>query len=436
MSRQWLRPPARAPGSGSCYPLLGKERQVRHGTQKESTGIRGSSQAPLRPYQARVVDPLSQKMVSLGTFKTVAEADRAVALAQADQSRGAWVDPRPGRITLRDYVAKWLSERTLRPRTRQLYEGLLNNHVLPVLGDLEMAKITPSVVRTWHAKLSQGNAPGQVAKCYRLLRTVFTTAVEDELLVRNPCTIKGASVERSPERPTATTGEIKALADAMPPELRLLVQLGAFTGLRPGELLALRRRHVDLLRMTVTVSEQVQELADGTQDFGPPKTDAGYRTVTIPSTLLPDLEHHLANFAQSGATGFLFAGQDGLPVRRMRLRRAWWKARKSIGREDLTLHDLRHSGMTLAARTRGVTTRDLMVRMGHSSAQAALRYQHTSGERDAAIAKSLDEEIRNATPPEVAEVVELRPGGERLTHRGGFLDGVIPRSPRVIPVPL
>ena len=308
-------------------------------------------------------------------------------------------------------MTKWLGERTLRPRTRQLYEGLLKNHVLPVLGDLEMVKITPSVVRTWHAKLSQAEAPGQVttAKCYRLLRTVFTTAAEDELLVRNPGTIKGASVERSPEGPTATTGEIKALADAMPAELRLLVQLGAFTGLRLGELLALRRRHIDLLRMTVTVSEQVQELADGTQDFGPPKTDAGYRTVAIPSKLLPDLEHHLANFAQSGATGFLFAGQDGLPVRRMRLRRAWWKARKSIGREDLTLHDLRHSGMTLAARTPGVTTRDLMGRMGHSSAQAALRYQHTSRERDAAIAKSLDEEIINATPPEVAEVIELRP---------------------------
>lgn len=362
-------------------------------------------------YQARVVDPLSQKMVSLGTFKTVAEADRAVALAQADQSRGAWVDPRLGRVTLRAYVTKWLSERTLRPRTRQLYEGLLKNHVLPVLGDMEMAKITPSVVRTWHAKLTQAESPGQVtiAKSYRLLRSVFATAVEDELLVRNPCTIKGASVERSPERPIATAGEVKALADAMPLELRLLVQLGAFTGLRLGELLALRRKHVDLLRRTVTVTEQVQELADGTQDFGPPKTDAGYRTVTIPSTLLPVLEHHLANFAQAGATGFLFAGPDGQPVRRMRLRRAWWKARKAIGREDLTLHDLRHSGMTLAARTPGVTTRDLMGRMGHSSAQAALRYQHTSRERDAAIAKSLDEEIINATPPERAEVVELRP---------------------------
>lgn len=105
---------------------------------------------------------------------------------RADIEREAWVDPALGRIPLRDYAERWLSERpNLRPRTRELYESELRLHILPELGNLELAKLTPPRIRSWHSALLTRGRPGPttVAKCYRLLRAILTTAVDDGLLV-------------------------------------------------------------------------------------------------------------------------------------------------------------------------------------------------------------------------------------------------------------
>lgn len=74
--------------------------------------------------------------------------------------------------------------------------------------------------------------PPTVAKCYRLLRAILTTAVEDELILKNPCVFKRAGVENAPERPLATIEQVYALADAIDPRFRAMVLLAAFTGLR------------------------------------------------------------------------------------------------------------------------------------------------------------------------------------------------------------
>lgn len=160
-----------------------------------------------RRWQARVRDPLTGRMIGLGTFGTKADADRALTLAMADQTRGAWVDPARGRLLVADYATAWLADRPeLRPRTRELYEGLLRLHIVPALGHVELGKLTPSAVRGWHSGLLKAGRPGPptVAKAYRLLHTILATATADELIVKNPCVIKGAGVERTPEREVVT----------------------------------------------------------------------------------------------------------------------------------------------------------------------------------------------------------------------------------------
>src|SRR3954465_8096435 len=106
-----------------------------------------------------------------------------------------------------------------------------------------------SAVRAWYGKLSSPSGPGQVtaAKCYRLLRAVCTTAVDDNLIARNPCSIRGAGQERSSERPMFTLTQVQALVDAVEDRWRALILLAAWTGLRIGELSALRREHLDLV---------------------------------------------------------------------------------------------------------------------------------------------------------------------------------------------
>lgn len=112
------------------------------------------------------------------TFRTQREADAHLAQIRVDLARSSWVDPLAGRVILEEYAGRWLAERpSLRPRTRELYEGELRLHVLPVLGGVELADLSTSRVRSWHAGLLNAGRPGPstVAKCYRLLRTILGT---------------------------------------------------------------------------------------------------------------------------------------------------------------------------------------------------------------------------------------------------------------------
>ena len=329
------------------------------------------------------------------TFRTKREADAYLASVRADVDRGSWIDPNAGKVTFGEYSSRWLAERPqLRPRTRELYDGQLRLHILPVLGETELGHITPSRIRTWRADMISAGKPGAstIAKCYRLVHAVLATAVEDGILLRNPCIVKGASTERPAERPVATIKEVFDIADAIAPELRAAVLLATFCGLRLGEVRALRQRHLDLLHRTVRIEEQYQELSDGTLMLGPPKTDAGVRTIAIPQVIIADLELHLGSVAP-GSDGLLFTTATGGPMRRATLYTAWHRATKSVGITGLRFHDLRHTGNTLAASTGVSTKKELMSRMGQSSSRAALIYQHATQDRDVVIADSLSSMI-------------------------------------------
>jgi integrase len=251
-----------------------------------------------------------------------------------------------------------------------------------------MGKITPGSVRTWNSSLAQRH-PVAGAKAYRLMRQILATAVADELIARNPCLVKGAGQERSPERPVASIAEVDALAAAMPEPLRMAVLLAAWCQLRRAELLGLERRDIDLMHGTVRIERTANHLKGGLV-LGPPKTLAGLRTLSVPPHLLPDLSRHLDAHVSADPGSPILAGPLGGRVRPDTLRKAWDDARQVVGRPDLHLHDLRHSGATWLGIS-GATTRELMVRVGHASPAAALRYQHATEDRDVALAHALSE---------------------------------------------
>lgn len=226
-----------------------------------------------------------------------------------------------------------------------------------------------------------------------LLRSILNTAVEDGRIASNPCRIEGTGRERPDGRPVATVADVYALADAIGAEHRLLVLLACFAGLRLGELQALRCKHVDLDRAAIRIVEQTLVLRDGTHLTGPPKTDAGIRVIALPEAVVEELRKHLA--AVPDDPGALVLGRPGnRPFRRATLYRAWHAATKRLGIEGFRIHDLRHTGNTLAAAT-GASTKELMARMGHASPRAALIYQHATRDRDVVIAKALDGMIRD-----------------------------------------
>ena len=126
-------------------------------------------------------------------------------------------DPDAGRVPFTEYAAAWIAERPgLRPKTIQLYRYLLRAHLQDEFGSYTIASITEADVRRWRAGLlSGGVSPVTAAKAYRLLKSILATAAEDGLIPRNPCRVKGASVEKSAERPVLTVAQVYALADAI-----------------------------------------------------------------------------------------------------------------------------------------------------------------------------------------------------------------------------
>ncbi|SHI23416.1 tyrosine-type recombinase/integrase [Streptomyces sp. 3214.6] len=344
---------------------------------------------PSGRYQARYVGPDGLLRPAPDTFATKRDADDWLADKQTEMRRGDWHDPDAGKVPFSEYAAAWIRERELATTTRQLYGSLLRHHLEPTFGAVNVAEISPPLVRRWRAdRLADGVGPTTVANAYALLRGIMRTAVSDLLIRRNPCTIKGASTVHTPERPTATVQEVYDLADAIQPRYRALVLMAGFLGLRFGELVGLHRRDVDLDGGAVRVRRAVAELNNGQREIKAPKSAAGKRTVAIPAAILPEIRAHLAVYAERGADGRVFVGAKGATPRRNHFNRLWHKACSDAGIKGLHFHDLRHTGNTLAAST-GASTRELMSRMGHSSARAALIYQHASADRDRLIADAV-----------------------------------------------
>lgn len=353
-------------------------------------------------YDVRYRLPTGQ--VRTKTHRTRKEAERFAAITEAAKARGGIVDPRAGRATLAEYATAWIDGKPeLRPRTVQMYEGVLRLHVLPELGDTSLGRLDVATIRAWRAKKLRTTSAGTVAKSYRVLRAMLNTAVSDGLMVVNPCQIEKAGAEHHVERPVVGPGEVWSLADAVAADRRCMVFLAGFCALRLGEVLGLAVRHVDLLHGTLTVERQLQEIGKaGAQTFTVPKSERGRRTLVLPEVVAGELRIHLEAMAEAMADAspdaLLFTGAKGGPLRRYRWNQQWNAARAATGNAGLRYHDLRHSAMTLFAAT-GATIAELQAQAGHASPLAAMRYQHATQDRAAALAQLVDRVITAPSHP-------------------------------------
>jgi integrase len=350
-------------------------------------------------WQARYRGPDGKDRAAPSTFERKRDAERWLALVEAEIVGRSWRDPAEGKVPLQAYAETWIRQRGLRPRTVELYQWLLGRYITPHLGRVHLIDLDTSMIRSWRAALlDSGVSPSMAAKAYRLLRAVLMTAAEDdELIPRNPCRVRGADRESASERPVLTVPQVFALADRMPNRHRALVLVTAFASLRWGEVTALRRADVDLGHGTVSVRAAYTELRNGALVLGPPKSRAGSRTVSVPVAVVQALTEHMTRYVGPGRDALVFSGPKGAPLRRSNFNKLvrWAEAVEAVGAPGLHFHDLRHTGATLAART-GTALRDLMQRIGHDSTSAAIRYQHASREADEIIAAALDDVIRAA----------------------------------------
>jgi integrase len=185
-----------------------------------------------------------------------------------------------------------------------------------------------------------------------------------------------------------TPTQVAELADAIHAHYRALVLVGAYGGLRIGELAGLRRRRVDLLHGLVEVAEILTEVR-GELFVGPPKTRAGRRRVGLPQAVTRELARHLGT--PGGPGDLVFTAPHGGPLRVNGFRaRVWRPATRAAGLDGLRIHDLRHTAVALWIAA-GANPKEVSSRAGHASASFTLdRYGHLFPEADDALRNRLE----------------------------------------------
>lgn len=373
------------------------------GRKDRASGTFGSVDKLATGYRARYFGPDGRRYKAPTLFITKRDARAWLSLRQAEIVAKAWMppgadsEPKP-KLTFTDYSTQWLATRQvggrpLKQRTIEHYEKLLEEHITDTFGPLPIASITADDVREWYAK-TLPSKPTMRSHAYGLLRTIMATAASDGKIGANPCVIRGASTAKRVHkvRP-ATVAEIGVIADKMPEQWSLMVLLAAWLAMRFGELTELRRKDIDLTDEVVRVRRAVVRTDDGFK-VTTPKSDAGIRDVAIPPHLIPAIEDHLAKHVGEKADSLLFPAVGGGHMAPATLYRRFYTARTEANRDDLRWHDLRHSGAVLAAAT-GASLAELMARLGHSTPQAAMRYQHAAQGRDREIAALLSKLAAN-----------------------------------------
>lgn len=241
--------------------------------------------------------------------------------------------------------------------------------------------------------------------------------MSDGLIVANPCRIDGAGQEHHIERPVVGPAEVWALADAVSTGHRCMVLLAGFCGLRLGEVLGLSVRHVDLLHSTLTVARQLQEIGQkGTQTFTDTKTTRGRRTLALPAVVAGELRTHIEDEEHLARCPVVHRGQGWTAAP---LAVAAGVERRPLCHEEPRASLPRPPSLRPDPRGRHrATIAELQAQAGHASPAAAMRYQHATQDRSAALAELVDRVI-GATPAEDGGTVRgWRPRARRLRLRG------------------
>lgn len=361
-------------------------------------------------WQARWRDPAGTERAK--NFPRKVDAERYLVSLESDKLRGRYADPRLGRTKLTDWLTEWQSTRTnLSPATRLRDEASIRNHVIPKLGNVAIGQIQPVHVAQWVAALdAKGLAPATTRKAYQLLSAALRSAVDNGLIPLSPCRNVKLPRLQNPEMRILEPDEVKILADTIDERYRAMVLTAAYSGLRFGELCALRTERFDALRKTVRVEESLSEVR-GEFYFKAPKSDASRRTISVPGFLVEKLAQHLATYLDSSE--LVFTAPEGGPIRRTNFRRRVWipAVEASVG-EPCTFHDLRHSHAALLI-SQGEHPKVIQERLGHASIKTTLdTYGHLFDGLDEAAADRLDEVWRASR----AELWKNRPNGGKVVR--------------------
>lgn len=320
-------------------------------------------------------------------FTRKIDAQRWLDGITADVMTGTYVHPDRGQMTVGEFGRLWLdAQRHLKASTRFRYANMLRLHVLPTWEAVPLADVTHVAVVTWTGRLQETLAGATVRQAHRVLSMILTLAVKDNRVYRNHAA--GVPLPRAAAKTKRflTHQQVSDLAHAVEtPTLKparkhgksgrrgeqshdgLVILVLAYTGIRFGELVALKVGSVDLMRRRLSITESASEVGSDLI-FSDPKSHQA-RSVPLPRFLVDPLALAMAGKAPGD---LVFTAPSGGPLRLSNYRqRVFTPAARAAGLDGLTPHDLRHTAASLAVAA-GANVKAVQRMLGHASAAMTL----------------------------------------------------------------
>lgn len=338
--------------------------------------------------------------------KTRAEVREKLARAQRTISDGL---PLPDeRLTVGRFLAQWLeTKRDLRPESYRRYEEAARLHLVPYIGGQTLSRLQPGVILAAYQRLRDKGLSGtSLHLVHGVLRGALKDAVRWGLAVRNPTDAIDTPKRSTAEMSTLGPNEARRLLDAaLGDPLEALYILAITSGLRLGELQALKWSAVDFGRRQLEVRATYQGNVDGEPVFAPPKTQRSRRTVRLSEVAVDALRRHRVSQAEQRlAVGSLwhdydlvFATAFGRPLDGNNLRRrSFAKLLERAALPPMRFHSLRHGVATLLM-AEGVSVKAISEMLGHSDVSTTLRiYAHVLPSAHDQAAAAMDRMFRRA----------------------------------------
>ena len=322
-------------------------------------------------FSVRYRDPTGKSRRKV--FKLERQASAFMTQNEGAKLEGAWVDPAAGKLTFGKLADEWFTAKLFgKPATQRMYRQLLENQILPTFAQTPIASIDAQTIEDWAAKLThEGLSASRVRSAVNVMGQILARAVKAKRLAHN--VTKDLDRTALPKRPEQerhylTVDQVEQLADTIDPRYRTLILFASYTGMRIGEITALKVRDIDFLRRTIRVVANDTEIS-GRLVSGTPKSGRA-RTVPVPSFLVELLSVHVAG---KDRDAYAFTSPEGRRHRQSAFLARYFHPAVERARLDpeIDFHDLRHTAASLMI-SAGANVKAVQNALGHASAAMTL----------------------------------------------------------------